>query len=852
MRFAELRLIKYGNFDSCRLAFPSGEPDLHLVYGPNEAGKTTTLSAIRDLLFGFRHRTDHDYRFDRSLLRVGAVIETDSGKIVVRRKKGEVRTLLDEADSPLADGTLLPLLHGYDAEAFERMFSLDHARLRRGGSEIIAGEGDVGQAIFSAGAGLAGVARLRDDLEKEAKGIWARTSAQDRKYYVAKGLHDGARERLKQALTKPARWDAARREFERAADAVSKTQDAFDRELANQANVERRRRLLLPVAQLTGKRQAFRDLGDVPALPADAGAICQACLSDIEAAKVRFGIAVAAAAAAKEGLAAISVPQELLLAGDEIEGLRESKAVMSGNIADLPKRRATRDAELKRLRVLLSELGWTEEGAADVRSRIPARAKHAEVRELVESRAGLDERLVLARRANIQASEELARLVSRQDTLGETGDLSKPTTALRHLRTSGDLEAAAVKAGRTATHIRTQAEAALQALKPWNGSVEDLRQLALPSEQEVTELSAILERRTREAELAAASVREAGERLADRELELDQALEAGAPVLPEAVTEVRASRDTIWSELRASLLGGPVLDEAPQTVEGYEALVLSADKLSDRRTETSRAAALAIARRQQRDAAKLSLGQAEQREEEASRLREEALLGWRQAVRPVGGELGVAAFQAWRVLAQRALALADQAVEAEAERDHAQSASVDARSDAEKIAHLLGVETSGLTLAALLAQLETRIEALTLVNAERKSVGDQVEAARAIVVRSKRELDAAEKDMVDWTSCWAIRVAAANLGEDASLSLVRARLEVLDEVRSVADRIVDLERRIASMDEAVTRFGTQIDEVAQRAGVRMQPAQDSTVRLAGLSAALATARRLEQERGGIQ
>src|SRR5437879_3956490 len=118
MRFAELNLIKYGHFDGCTLTFPSGPTDLQLIYGPNEAGKTTTRSAIRDLLFGFGRRTTQDYRFDRALLRVGAVISDKNGQLVVRRRKGDVRTLFDEGDQPLADNTLIPYLHGYDADAF--------------------------------------------------------------------------------------------------------------------------------------------------------------------------------------------------------------------------------------------------------------------------------------------------------------------------------------------------------------------------------------------------------------------------------------------------------------------------------------------------------------------------------------------------------------------------------------------------------------------------------------------------------------------------------------------------------------------------------------------------------------
>ena len=52
MRLDRLALAPYGRFADRMLEF-APEAALHVVYGPNETGKTTTLSAIGDLLFGF-------------------------------------------------------------------------------------------------------------------------------------------------------------------------------------------------------------------------------------------------------------------------------------------------------------------------------------------------------------------------------------------------------------------------------------------------------------------------------------------------------------------------------------------------------------------------------------------------------------------------------------------------------------------------------------------------------------------------------------------------------------------------------------------------------------------------------
>ena len=55
MRLNRLDLTRYGKFTDQNINLgerKAGEPDFHIVYGPNEAGKSTALAAFLDLLFG--------------------------------------------------------------------------------------------------------------------------------------------------------------------------------------------------------------------------------------------------------------------------------------------------------------------------------------------------------------------------------------------------------------------------------------------------------------------------------------------------------------------------------------------------------------------------------------------------------------------------------------------------------------------------------------------------------------------------------------------------------------------------------------------------------------------------------
>ena len=63
MRFERLDIDRYGCFTGQTLDFGAAleNGDLHLVYGPNEAGKSTLRDACIDFLFGFPHQTRYDF-----------------------------------------------------------------------------------------------------------------------------------------------------------------------------------------------------------------------------------------------------------------------------------------------------------------------------------------------------------------------------------------------------------------------------------------------------------------------------------------------------------------------------------------------------------------------------------------------------------------------------------------------------------------------------------------------------------------------------------------------------------------------------------------------------------------------
>ena len=57
MKILRLDLRAFGPFSDVSLDLAAGSEGFHLIYGPNEAGKSSALRALRNLLYGIPGNT---------------------------------------------------------------------------------------------------------------------------------------------------------------------------------------------------------------------------------------------------------------------------------------------------------------------------------------------------------------------------------------------------------------------------------------------------------------------------------------------------------------------------------------------------------------------------------------------------------------------------------------------------------------------------------------------------------------------------------------------------------------------------------------------------------------------------
>ena len=172
MRFDTIHIPAFGPFTDFSRDFVKNGHDIHLVYGANEAGKSSLLRGIHQMFYGIPVQSKDNFVHDNSKLRVGGTVSNDTQKLSFLRKKGRSNTLLDTRGNTIDDAELEAFLGTVNGEFFDSMFGLDTQSLRDGAGALLSGEGDLGTQLFSASLGGTPIEAAITKLETEADSLY--------------------------------------------------------------------------------------------------------------------------------------------------------------------------------------------------------------------------------------------------------------------------------------------------------------------------------------------------------------------------------------------------------------------------------------------------------------------------------------------------------------------------------------------------------------------------------------------------------------------------------------------------------------------------------------------------------
>jgi uncharacterized protein YhaN len=359
MRLIELALDAYGPFAGAKLNFDRAAR-LHIVYGPNEAGKTSALAAIGDLFYGVPPRAEKSF-LRPAELRLGAMVEARNGQILqFCRRRGTKAALQDAAGAALPDDCLAPFLGAASREIFARAFGLCAEALRKGGDEMLRADGEMGASLFAAASGLRDLVGLRKRLETEADEVFGERKAGHRSFYQALDRFDLARKAERDATLSETALKTLRRQIETADTQLAEIKALDVAEAAEHRRLGRLLKaapILNALARLRGEAALFDDLAGFSQPWADR---LETLLAAWETMHGKAEAALQARNAAQDEVAQAQYDALLLAHAEAIDALAGEAGAEQKALDDLPRRETALRACVDKLRARAFACGFDD------------------------------------------------------------------------------------------------------------------------------------------------------------------------------------------------------------------------------------------------------------------------------------------------------------------------------------------------------------------------------------------------------------------------------------------------------------------------------------------------------------
>jgi uncharacterized protein YhaN len=605
MKICEIRLIAFGPFTDVRIDLSEGKEGLHIIYGPNEAGKSSALRALRHMLYGIPERSLDNFLHPYTKMRVGAAIQRKDGDVLeFVRRKGRSNTLRAVDDKTVLDESILhQFLSGVNADLFSTMFGIAHADLVRGGREIIQGGGSMGQIIFAAGSGVANLRAVQEELQSEIDLLF-KPSGQKPKINEALSKLNKSRKELRDAQLPGQEWVNHDQALQEAQD----RKQAVDQELAHKQRdrhrIERIKEALPIIARRRELIEDYKNYATAVLLPENFRDERHGLITKLNIAENDSTQTLQVIETLKRDMAKLQVSEGLI----ENSGLIEEIHQELGS-----HRKAARDRIRLQTRkdVLRSEAKDILRGLHDdliLEDAEKLRIKKADkvgIQELGIKFERIITRIENAREAIPKISDQINDFDTQLKTLDKPKPIDQLKIAIEQAEEYGVLEN---RWREDQTEIRNDVktlEIKLSKQSLWAGSIEEIEGLRTPSLETIDEF----DDRTDKAERTAAELKYESKRLHDAQAEIEQQieqlqLEQEVPT-EEDLQDLRDAREQGWQLVRSTIKGDSVPDEEVQDFirrfqpavnlsDAFEASVFQTDKIADRlRREADRVANLA-------------------------------------------------------------------------------------------------------------------------------------------------------------------------------------------------------------------------------------------------------------------
>lgn len=840
MKIKRLDLLSYGPFTNKVLDLSEGNPGLHVVLGANEAGKSSTLRALKAWLFGIDARSPDNFIHDFRQLRVGGILETSGGQqISCMRRKGNKDTLLDaKTEQPIGDTILSDLLPGLDEKLFSQLHGIDHAGLVQGGQSILEQSGDIGKSLFGAALGTKGKTDLLGELASEADKLF-KARGQNQIINAAAAELKEARRQEKHESVSVRNWKDLQKELKQ----VEKELDRIDEELAEarrcKSKLERFNRV---AASLSERRELFDLLAaqcDLVLLPEDFGARRQGALDKMAHARERLQKSSAKLERYQQEAKGLNVPQGLLDNQGAIEDLQLQLGAVQKSIKDKPgqdaKRRDHRNAAEDLLTGIRPDLNLeTVQSLKPLLNRKKFIAKLAQDSSLLKQKIGqLDSKLRGLFDDKSSHEQELHAIA------GPGQDVSSLKSATLNARKSGDLTTMLTKARETVSDLENACLRELSRLGRFDGGLEKLTGSYMP---EIAVLDKFeknyyqLDEQMREFDRRKI---EASEELCKAEDNLKTLLcSSEIPTLHE-LQEAREHRERGWKLIRRSYVDGVDIGAAATEYSGsrylpdvFEQAVCDADDAADRLRLDAQKVQERIFIEDQIQTRKDLISKVECQLDDIAITRTKLEDEWHVVWQGISSQIGTP--KEMKEWLQRVEQLLQKVVQLETAKSDVCSL------EAMRASHLgtliAELEKLGYQQENKSSELELLLERSEQIIAQQQNKQRREGEIEAVLHKLDIQIGNANEDLLQvkdedkkWDFSWSEAVDGLGIGTTPQPELA---LETMDKLEELFDELKEADiahKRIYGMNKDEERFSCAVSLVAKRIGIEMGDANPAEV-----------------------
>ena len=823
MKIDKLRLKAYGHFRDKELDLGS-DGKLHMVFGPNEAGKSTALRALSRFFFGFEHQARDGFLHQNKDLAVGATLRLPSGEILdLTRYKRRKNDLVDASNQPVDTGRMSRLLSGMNSEMFSSLFGISHDRLRAGGEDLLQAGGQLSQALFSAASGILHMRKIQEELQNQRDKLF-RPRASTTSVMQKKSRLSQLNQELRQVSVHPEQWQRLNSALEEKQGQKRETISRLRELEAKRSKYSRFLKALPCMARRSELFKQWEELKSVPLLEQDFTSRRQKIRADLEHGYQERKRLNQEIQGLKRDLENITIRQDLLDLQPRIHSLQKEVALISQSREELEQIKAQEHNLNLTIREKCALLGRSF-SHRELEKLGLSQKQHSQIQKLARERAVLMEQMNQARQSLRDYAKQLKNARLGLKSVPSIPRMDYLETTCRRLASAGDLEEKRRDLERQIQDLDRELETRISSLGLWTGKVEQLLSLPLPLPETVQRMEDELLQARQNQESALREVRETEKSIASYREQLNSLSREDLPQ-PETLHSLRTVRDQGWrlvqkawlekhedpAEIRDFLdnIGG-----GRDLASGFEQIMHRVDETADSMLDKSKELARIQSLQEQIRAWEEKLEQARKEYQKARQEHDTTQQKWQD----LWGEAGITPLspremRTWLSNVQEISRIYREK----------QSLAGDLEQTRERINNLhregmqaledTGYQGPGPAELSALAELLEKIRAEAReARSAQESWEHEINSAKRNLLQAGSKSRQAKRKLGKWREKWAGSLEPLGLDPANDTESVLEEIQIRQELSSTWNQLQNLRNKKSELENKLLDFQAQVDEI---------------------------------------